>query len=145
MKFILCHLLSGGYSGKFSQRQNAKVNFLGITWESKRSWRVHSQAFIKESKIKNVHNLHCVLSYLLGGLERMCYLTLGWKFLTKQSFTPGPEIPQNCFTSLGNSKIKSQTPANSTRFCLDQPWKLHMLFPYVPKLLPTLKIPRPYD
>ena len=35
-----------------SREDNAKFNFLGIIWGSKRSWRVHFQAF-RELKVQN--------------------------------------------------------------------------------------------
>ena len=37
------------------RNDNAKLNFLGVIWESKRSWRVHFQPF-REPKIQNFGN-----------------------------------------------------------------------------------------
>ena len=38
-----------------SREDNAKFNFLGIIWESKRSWGAHFQAF-RKPKIQNFGN-----------------------------------------------------------------------------------------
>ena len=43
--------MSGGYSGKFAQR-DAKFNFLGIIWESKRSRRVNFSGFQRAENSK---------------------------------------------------------------------------------------------
>ena len=43
-----------------SREDNAKFNFLGLNWESKRSWKAHFQAF-REPKIQNFGN-HVAIS-----------------------------------------------------------------------------------
>ena len=41
LKFLLCHM----YIQESSCKDSARFNFLGITWESKRSWWVHFSGF----------------------------------------------------------------------------------------------------
>ena len=52
LKFLLLCLVDIQES---SREGNAKFNFLEIIWDSKRSWRVHFQAF-REPKIQNFDN-----------------------------------------------------------------------------------------
>ena len=60
---------------------------------------------------------------------QICHFTVG---NSRQNEASPLEIPQNCVTSIGISKAKSQDPWNSTFYLFSAPaWKFHNLNPPV--------------
>ena len=73
-----------------SRKSNAKFNFLDITWESERSWRVHFPRFQRVQNPKFLQ-LWCQLQNILGLLQTPPILSY---------FEVGTYAPFLCFSDL---------------------------------------------